>query len=61
MTPASEVTPAKPVSRNLKEIEGGGCAGLCEAKELSPRLVVGTVSHTQDFLLWLLISEATEI
>lgn len=38
MTPASEVTPAQPVSRNLREIEGRGC----ETKELSPRLVIGS-------------------
>lgn len=51
MTPASEVTPAKPVSRNPREIEVGGCVGVCEAKELSPRLVVGTISYNQESAL----------
>lgn len=45
MTPACEVTPAKPGSRKVRDIEGGGCVGVCEGKELSPRLVVSTVSH----------------
>lgn len=48
MAPASEVTPANPGSRKVRDIEGGGSVGVCEGKELSPGLVGSTISHNRE-------------